>query len=148
MTALPSASIDTWAPPSRDVLDGFRNILFFAGIQSHGRTESFGQSQSAVIDVHTNHLCAHGAGDHDSRQPHTAAPVNGHPLARQNTALRHNGSEGGHKPASKNRRGHKVDFLRKSHEIDIRSLDRHVLGKSSPVRESGLKLMITNLMVA
>ena len=100
------------------------------------------------MDVHTNHLGAHRAGNHDSREPHTSAPVDGHPLPRQDTALRHNGSEGGHKAASKNRRGYKVDFLGQSHKVDVRALNYHILGECSPVGKSRLELMITNLMVA
>src|SRR4051812_25270816 len=71
-----------------------------------------------------------------------------YPLPRRRPALVHYRTERSHKTATQAGGGGEVKRLRQWHQVDVRPMDRYILGKRTPVGEAGLKLCVADLVVA
>ena len=72
----------------------------------------------------------------------------GNPLPFGHLPLINNRPERCGKPAAEAGRGFERHLIGQAYEVDVGIVNGHELGKGAPVREAGLKLVITNLLVA
>ena len=72
----------------------------------------------------------------------------GNPLAFGHLPLINKRPERCGKPAAEAGRSFERHLIGQAHEVDVGIMNGNELGKGAPVREAGLKLVITNLLVA
>ena len=133
---------------ARDLVDGFDDVWLRARVEHAIRADALREGQRLVLDVHANDVRPHRMGDHSRRQPHPAAAVDDDPLAGCSASLHHHRPERRDKAASQARRGHEVQRFRHAHQVDVGVRDGDVLRERSPRRESGLEIVVADVLVA
>ena len=133
---------------ARRVQNRARHIVDPAGVDPDVGTEAGGEFQRLGPYVDRDHAGTDGTRDHHRRQADPAAPVHGDPLPGPDTALFDHRAERRGEAASQSGRGDEIHRVGQPHEIDVGPFDGDEFGERPPGRETGLKLVVADLMVA
>ena len=140
--------METCAPPlliSRTAPD---HVGRFGRVDRGHRADLLREIQLVIGPVDRDHIGAHGAGDHDRRQPDAAAAVDGNPLSRQHSAPIDDRPKRRDEAAAEACCGGVVQLLRQPHEVGVGKVERHIFGERAPRREARLELVLADLVIA
>lgn len=129
-------------------LEHGRSDVVCRGVDHGLGTERHRDIQRRPRHVHRDDPGAAGCGDHDRRETHAPAAVHRDPVARGHVAELDDSTVGGAEPAPEARCGVEAHRIGDPHQIGLRPADRDELRERSPVREAGLELAVTHLVVA
>ena len=93
-------------PAPGRVTDGFWNVVYLSGIDRAAGTDLVGESESLVVNIDGDDPGPGGAGNHDGREAHAAATVDGDPVAAARFSLIDYRPEGSGKAAAQARAGY------------------------------------------
>jgi hypothetical protein len=130
-----------------ELVDSADDVVGVLSVDHLGGSQFRCQLQDLGVDVHRDHFGPNRRGNYHGRQTDSAAAVDRHPLTGRHPALCHDGPERGGESAPEAGRSYEVHVVRQTHEIDFGVVDRHQLGKRPPVSESGLGLVVANLVI-
>ncbi len=130
------------------VENGGHDVGNFVGVDDDVRSELARHGQFVVLDICRDDPGSHRRGDHDGGEADSSAAVDGNPFSCPDFCLGFQGAKGCRKAAAQARGGHGIHGIGKPHQVHVGVVNGHEFGKGTPACESGLKLVVTDLLVA
>lgn len=106
------------------------------------------QFQTIGANVDRHHTGSDGCADHDCGESDATAAVDGQPFTGLQATLHDNTAERGRETAAEAGGGCEIDGVREFDEVHIRMSDFDVLREGSPLRETGLGVVVADMLVA
>lgn len=105
------------------------------------------QFQTIGANIDRHHPGSDGRTDHDGGEADTAAAVDGQPFAGLQASLHDNTAERGCETAAEAGGGCEINGVGEFDEVHIRVSDFDVLREGSPLRETGLGVVVADVLV-
>ena len=128
-----------------DIADSRRGIEQ-GGVQQEIGSEFARRFQAVGLDVQGDDLCAERFGDHDRRESDAATSMDGDPLVALQLGLVDQRAKCGDESAAQ--ACGEIDRIGQGDQVGIGASDQDLVGKSSPVGESWLGVVIADMGVA
>lgn len=130
-----------------DIADS-RNGIEQGGIQQEIGSEFAGRFQAVGLDVEGDDLCAERFGDHDRRESDAATAMDSDPFVALQLGLVDQRTKCGDESAAQACGACEIDRIGQGDQVGISASDQDLVGKSSPVGESWLGVVIADMSVA
>jgi len=130
-----------------DVDDGLCDVDTIC-VDRRRRAQRLGERQGLVRDIDGDNSGAHRSRDHHGRQTDAAAAVHGDPLPGRYAALIDDRAKRCCEAAAETRRRFEVDRIGQGDDVEVGVMNRDELGEGAPMGESGLKLVVADLLMS